>query len=220
MISAIVFDFDGVLADSEPLHLRASQEVLSTQGITLTREEYYAKYLGFDDEGVFSRVAEAHGRAIGSEEMRGLIGDKARIFDRLMDSDGMLYPGTAACVERMADAFPLGIASGALKHEILAILTRGGLQGRFRFIVAAGDTPAGKPAPDPYRLAASLHGFPPSACVAVEDSREGLASAKAAGLACIGITHSYSADALGLADLIVDSLDEITPALVRTLHRG
>ena len=217
MISAVVFDFDGVLANSEPLHLRATQEVLTRRGITLTRNDYYENYLGFDDDGVFSRVTEARGRKVEHAEMLAMIGEKARIFDRLMEVDGLLYPGTPACVARMAAAFPLGIASGAMKHEIVAILTRGGLEGRFRFIVASGDTPASKPAPDPYRLAATLHGLPPSACVAVEDSREGIMSAKAAGLACIGITHSYTADALGLADCIVQSLDDITPALVHTL---
>ena len=217
MIEAVVFDFDGVLANSEPLHLRAYQQVLAARGVTLTRDDYYGKYLGFDDEGVFSRVSRTHGPAIGSAEMRGLIREKSVVFDRLIESDGLLYPGTAACVERMGDAFPLGIASGALKHEILAILIRGGLEGRFQFIVACGDTAEGKPAPDPYRLAATLHGLPPSACVAIEDSREGIASAKAAGLACIGITHSYPAPVLRLADRVVDSLDDITPELVRTL---
>lgn len=217
MISALVFDFDGVLANSEPLHLRVYQEVLTPRGITLTRDDYYDKYLGFDDEGVFRQVGEDRGRPIDAREIAALIEEKARRFDALVRTAGVLYPGAAACVARMAAAFPLGIASGARKHEIQGILARGGLDGSFRFIVASGDTPSSKPAPDPYRLAAELHGVPPATCLAIEDSVQGLESARAAGLACIAVTHTYPADILVSADLIVASLDEITPELVRGL---
>ena len=92
-----------------------------------------------------------------------------------------------------------------------------GLVSHFQFIVAAGETPAGKPAPDPYRKAAALHGHPPAACVAIEDSRWGIESAKAAGLWCIGITHTYPVSELLEADAIVTSLAELTPDLIRTL---
>ena len=217
MISALVFDFDGVLADSEPLHLRAYQEVLAPRGLSLTRDDYYDKYLGFDDVGVFWQLAEDRGWSIDARDVETLIEEKARRFDALVHTTDVLYPGAAACVERMAAAFPLGIASGALKEEIQRILARGGLGDRFRFIVASGDTPSSKPAPDPYRLAAELHGVPPATCLAIEDSVQGLESARAAGLACLAVTHTYPADTLGSADRIVASLDEITPALVRRL---
>jgi beta-phosphoglucomutase len=217
VISAIVFDFDGVLADSEPLHLRAYQEVLAPRGITLGRDDYYEKYLGFDDVGVFWQLAEDRGWSIDAQDVETLIAEKARRFDALIHTTDVLYPGAARCVERMAAAFPLGIASGALKHEIQGILARGGLGDSFRFIVASGDTPSSKPAPDPYRLAAELHRLPPATCVAIEDSVQGLESAKAAGLACIAVTHTYAAETLASADRIVGSLDEITPDLVRSL---
>ena len=118
---------------------------------------------------------------------------------------------------RLAAVWPLGIASGAARPEIEHMLRSSGLDRHFRFIVAAGDTPAGKPAPDPYRKAARLHGHPPAACVAVEDSRWGIESAKAAGLWCVGITHTYPVSELLQADAIVTSLAELTPELIRTL---
>ena len=129
-----------------------------------------------------------------------------------------MYPGATACVERLAAEFPLGIASGAHRHEIEAILRAGGLDRYFRFIVASGETPNGKPAPDPYLRAAALHGLPAAACVAIEDSRWGISSAQTAGMACIGITHSYPAAELTDAETVVSRLDEITPALIRQLR--
>jgi beta-phosphoglucomutase-like phosphatase (HAD superfamily) len=216
---SLIFDFDGVLANSEPLHLAAYQEVLSPLGITMTREDYYARYLGYDDAGVFRMVAEAAGWQMDAGRLAALIAEKGRVFDAVIESTDVLYPGAAECVERMAGAFPLGIASGALRYEIEAVLKRSGLDRHFRFIVAAGDTPQSKPAPDPYRRAAELHGVPPARCVAIEDSRWGIESAKSAGLACIAITTTYPRAALTTADLIIESLDEITPELLASLNR-
>jgi beta-phosphoglucomutase len=118
----------------------------------------------------------------------------------------------------MAAAFPLGIASGALRHEIEAVLRGGRMDRHFRFIVASGDTAEGKPAPDPYIRAAELHGYEPEECLAIEDSRWGIESAKAAGLQCVAITHTYSRDQLSMADSIIGSLEELTPALINALR--
>jgi beta-phosphoglucomutase len=215
MIQAVVFDFDGVLADSEPLHLQAYQEVLSALGVTLSRDEYYARYLGFADEAVFGMVAETYGWHVTPARITSLMDEKTRIFDALLADADVLYPGAAECVERLGRDFPLGIASGALRHEILAILERYRLSAQFQFIVAAGDTPASKPAPDPYRRAAALHGVLPDACIAIEDSRWGIESAKAAGLSCIGITNTYPASELDAADDVISSLSEFTRELIR-----
>ena len=215
MINAVVFDFDGVLADSEPLHLLAFQEVLGGLGVTLTRDDYYAHYLGFADEGAFAAIAEIYGWHLTDAQIAGLVEEKARVFDAILGDAEVLYPGAAECVRRLADDFPLGIASGALKHEIVAVLERYELTGRFRFIVAAGDTPMSKPAPDPYRRAAALHGIPPESCIAIEDSRWGIESAKTAGLACIGITTTYPASELDVADAVIGSLAEFTTDLIR-----
>ena len=217
MIKAVVFDFDGVLADSEPLHLAACQEVFSSIGLILTREEYYARYLGFDDPTMFRELARDRGWEFDHEKVAALIAEKSRVFDEIIERTDVLYPGAAKCVERLAPAFPLGIASGALRHEITLILRRAGLHRHFRFIVASGDTPNSKPAPDPYARAADLHGVPAAACVAIEDSRWGIESAKGAGLKCVGITNTYPAAELMNADRVVSSLDEFTEELISGL---
>ncbi len=217
MIKAVVFDFDGVLADSEPLHLRAYQEVLPAMGIVLTREEYYQELLGYNDEDCFRIMARLRGWEADEAQVAEFVEQKGRVFDGMVRDADTLYPGAAPCVERMAAAFPLGIASGAMKHEILLTLQRARLDHHFRFIVGSGDTPRSKPAPDPYIRAAERHDLPPHECVAIEDSHWGLESARGAGLRTVGITHTYPADQLGMADVVIRSLAEFTPEFVRSL---
>lgn len=217
LIQAIVFDFDGVLADSEPLHLRVYQDLLGPQGIHLDQATYCARYLGFDDEGVFRQIAMDYKLLLGDEEIEMLIEEKARRFEKLVSSGTVLYPGAAPCVGRLGAAWPLGIASGALREEIELMLGGAGLRDVFRFIVSSGDTEHTKPAPDPYLRAAELHEVPPGACVAIEDSHWGLQSARAAGMRTIAVTHTYPRDTLTEADVVVDSLDEITVELISLL---
>jgi beta-phosphoglucomutase len=214
---AIVFDFDGVLADSEPLHLRALQVIVAELGITIERDEYYERYLGYDDVGAMKLLAAAHGQEWTDQQISALIERKSVVFEEMLQAGAVLYPAAPACVRRLATKYPLGIASGALKHEIMAILHGSGLAQHFRFVVASGDTPRSKPAPDPYRRAAELHKLPPASCLAIEDSRWGIASAKAAGLRCVGITTTYGAHELPGADAVIESLDQFTPALVEGL---
>lgn len=217
MIRAIVFDFDGVIADSEPLHLRALQDVLAPLGVTVDRAEYYERYLGYDDVGAFRAISVDRGLGLDERGVRDLIAAKSVIYQSLLEGEGVLYPGAAACVERLAAEYPLGIASGALRHEIEAILRGGGLASCFRFIVASGETPAGKPSPEPYLRAAELHELPPGDCLAIEDSRWGIESARAAGMKCVGITHTYAASELRGADAIVERLDQFTAELIKGL---
>jgi beta-phosphoglucomutase len=213
-VKAIVFDFDGVLADSEPIHLRSYQEILSPHGVKLTTTEYCERYLGFDDEGAFRRIAEDYGLLFGEEEIELLMQEKTRVFQRLVSGTDVLYAGAAACIARLGQSWPLGIASGALRHEIELMLEGARVRDTFRFIVAAGDTDRTKPAPDPYLRAAELHGVRPAQCVAIEDSHWGLQSARDAGMRTIAVTHTYPRQTLTLADLVVDSLDELTVARI------
>jgi beta-phosphoglucomutase len=219
-VQAIVFDFDGVLADSEPLHLRVYQELLEPQGIHLDHATYCAKYLGFDDEGVFQQIAADYQLLLGDEEIEMLIVEKARRFEKLVSSGDVLYPSAASCIQRLAAAWPIGIASGALRAEIELMLRGAGLLDRFGFVVSSGDTEHTKPAPDPYLRAAALHGVPAAACVAIEDSHWGLQSARAAGMRTIAVTHTYPRESLTDADVVVDSLDEITVELIQALEAG
>ena len=216
-LEGVVFDFDGVLANSEPLHLRVYQILLGQEGIPFSSEEYYARYLGFDDVGVFEALARDKGLNVDGR-MDDLIARKTVIFQDLVQRQPMLFDGAEACLRATAAAVPVAIASGALRDEIDLVLRACGLASLVPVIVAAGDTPRSKPAPDPYREAVvrlSSHAgraLDPARVVAIEDSRWGLESARAAGLRTVAVTTSYAADALEPADLIVPDIGHVTLA--------
>jgi HAD superfamily hydrolase (TIGR01509 family) len=221
-LQAIVFDFDGVIANSEPLHLQAFQQTLDEVGVTLTPADYYAQYLGFDDQGVF--VAIGHDRRLGwhAADIDRLVARKADRLSRILQSGDVLFAGAADFIRTAAAEVPLAIASGALRHEIDEIVEAAGVAPLFQTIVASGDTPESKPSPAPYRLAferlraATGGSLEPRRCVAIEDSRWGLESARGAGLRCVGVTNSYPAEALEGAELVVAGLHELSlPALDR-----
>ena len=216
-LAAVIFDFDGVLADSEPVHLHVFQTVLDQIGITLTAEEYYARYLGYSDRDAFIHVLQDRGRTLADDELDALIDTKKDIFPQAI-GDHALYPGAAACIDRVAAAVPVAIASGALRHEIELILDRSGIRDRFPLIVAAGETPRSKPAPDPYARAFELlresgrlrDDAAPSDVVAIEDSEWGLQSARGAGLRTMAVLTSYTRDRLPSAEDIVTGIVDVT----------
>jgi HAD superfamily hydrolase (TIGR01509 family) len=221
-LQAIVFDFDGVIANSEPLHLRAFQQVLSELGVTLSAADYYASYLGYDDVGVFVTVARDHAIALTDEQVNALVAKKGACVQNLLRAGEVLFPGAADFIREAAAAVPIAIASGAQRHEIEEILDATELRRHFVEIVAAGDTPQGKPSPQPYARAFQLlqrtnDCLTPNRCVAIEDSRWGLDSARGAGLRCVGVTNSYSASELPGAELVVDGLKDLTVARLEQL---
>jgi beta-phosphoglucomutase len=209
-LSGVVFDFDGVIADTEGLHLRAYQDTLTDTPMSLSREAYYERYLGYDDVGVFTTLARDQRQPLGGDEMTRLIAEKGRRFDTLVETAQTLFPGAADCIRRLAKETPLAIASGALHAEIERILNDAGLRTYFAAIVAADDVERSKPAPDAYREAVKrlTNGATPkwSSYVAIEDSQWGLEAARVAGLRSVAITNSYPATVLTGADLVVDHL--------------
>jgi beta-phosphoglucomutase len=219
--AALIFDFDGVLADTERLHLAATQAALQTArdaGLELSTEDYYAKYLGFDDEGVFRMLCADRGVDARDEMIRELVAEKGRHYEALVaKAGGILYSGAEACVRRFHGRLPLAIASGAFAHEIRDVLRAADLDDCFETIVGCGDTPNGKPASDPYIEAAHRLDVEPHRCVAIEDSRWGIQSATSAGMTCIAVTTSYNAHELPGAVVVVPSLDSITLELLESL---
>jgi beta-phosphoglucomutase len=223
MIRAVVFDFDGVIANSEPLHFRAYRDVLAPRGIGLSERAYYERYLGYDDIGAFRAIGADGGAPFSDDAIAELVMQKAVRLEELERDRSVLFPGAREAIQRMAAFGPVAIASGALRAEIVRVLEREGLAATFPVLVAAEDTPASKPDPAPYRLAVerlAAHSgvsLSPGECAAVEDSRWGLVSARGAGLRTIGITHSYTADELGdAAHALISHLDQLdTPLLAR-----
>ena len=220
----VIFDFDGVIADTEPIHLRAFQDALAGGPMALSDEEYWERYLGLDDAGLFAALARDRNVPLGPEAAARLAAAKANCFAERVAATDVVYPAARRRIEQLsADGIALAVASGALHDEIEAILTRAGLLRHFVGIVAADDVAASKPAPDTYLRAVELlcdaldRPVSPAGFVAVEDSRWGIESANAAGLPCAGVTTSYTADELTGAAAVVESLDELDRATLTAL---
>jgi beta-phosphoglucomutase len=225
-LQAIVFDFDGVIANSEPLHLIAFQQTLAERGIELTAADYYAKYLGFDDVGLMQALARERQLPMSDAEITALVARKGTKLEQLIQGGEVLFPGAVDFIRAAAAEVPVAIASGALRHEIVDIVEGAGIAHLFATIVASGDTPQSKPSPGPYLLAFERlrqhtgRSLDARRCVAIEDSRWGLESAHGAGLRCVGVTNSYPAGELAGAELIVSGLDRLSLADLDRLCAG
>lgn len=215
----VVFDFDGVIANTEHMHLRAFQGVFGRRGWTLDETTYFDDYLGYDDAELVRLYAQDHSLNLDETAQRDLLREKAHVFRLAIEAGAVLYPGAAQCVRALAERFSLAIASGSRRDEIVQILTAGNLIGAFPVIVSADDVVNGKPAPEPYLTAAARLGLDPSACVAIEDSHWGLDAAIAAGMRTIALTTTSPAVALSAADAIVLRVDDVTEQLIDRVFR-
>ena len=219
-MTAVIFDFDGVLADTEHLHLRAFQETFAAHGWTLGERSYGERYLGYDDRTTIAAFLRDHDVPVSRDGVEALFREKAAAFDVLRSSGAVLYPSAAACVKRLSTRFPLAIASGSLRSEIVAILNGASLVSAFRVIVSAEDVGRSKPAPDPYLRAAQLLDVDPAGCVAIEDSHWGIDAARSAGMRTIAITSTSDVGALAAADRIIRDLEELSPDVIDALARN
>jgi HAD superfamily hydrolase (TIGR01509 family) len=215
--TALVFDFDGVIADTERLHLLAFQEVFATRGWTLEETAYFDRYLGYDDAGLVDAYSREHGLGLDRATARSIAVAKEEAFGRHLVTRDLLFPGARERILEMAARFPLGIASGALRAEITRILQGGGVLDCFKTIVAAEDVSATKPAPEPYLKAASRLGVDPRACVAIEDSVPGVQAAHAAGMRTIAVTSTSPREALTLADCVIEGIHALTIDVIESL---
>ncbi len=218
MLRALIFDFDGVVADSEPAHLAMFQRVLGELGIFLSKEEYYADYLGYDDRGCFVAALSAHGRPADEATVQSLVARKARAYLDYIQQHLYIFPGVQPFVTDAATRYPLAIASGALRQEIELILQVAGLRHAFTHITSAEDVAQGKPAPDPFlhalehlnRSMPRMHApLSPADCLVVEDSIPGIRAGHAAGMKVLAVANTHTIDELQEADAITPSLSNV-----------
>ena len=220
-LRAVIFDFDGVLVNSEPLHFRTLREILLPEGIDIDEDEYVATYLAYDDRGAIRLALERHGIPFDADRVEGIAQRKAAIFDAAV-ADVPFFPGVRQLLAGLAAEIPLAIASGALHGEIEAILHAGGLLPVFHAIVGADDVSRGKPHPEPYltamaRLETHAPRLRPEECLVFEDSMPGIAAARAAGMIVVAVTNSYPAAQLSAANRVVASLEGLGTADLRAL---
>jgi beta-phosphoglucomutase len=219
MLKAVIFDFDGVICDSEPLHCGAFIQVLKSRfGIDLTKDQYYAKYLGYTDVECVEAVAQDFGLTIDDDEFKQLLDEKTAVFEGLARSDSSIIDGVSDFIEMLENAqVPMAICSGALRSDIDLMLKDASFADSFEVIVTADDFSKGKPDPEGFvmtveRLNEILeNAILPGECVVIEDSIWGLQAAKAAGTKTIAVTNTYGGEKLAeYSSKVVVNLRELT----------
>jgi beta-phosphoglucomutase len=224
MLRAVIFDFNGIIVDDEPIHFELFRKVLGEEGIFLTEEAYYARYLGFDDRGAFSFGYREHSRPLSHEKLTELIERKAVYYQEAIRNHAAIFPGVKSLVADLAQSLPLAVASGALRNEIETILTTAGLIHHFKAVVSAEDVERGKPEPDIFLKALAAlnqqnNGKPIAAadCVVIEDSKEGIRGARRAGMKCLAVTNSHPAELLADANAVVKTLEAVTLDFLKSI---
>ncbi len=215
-LTAIIFDFDGVIADTEPLHFTGLRQTLAEIGINLTESDYYANYLGYDDRGCFIEALTTHQRPTDPSTLAQLMNRKAQAYLESVKNHLIIFPGVREFVREAAASYPLAIASGALRHEIETILEQVGLRKEFLHITSAEDVTRGKPDPQPFLHALnSLNRqrltqiIVAESCLAIEDSLPGIRSARTAGMKVLAVANTHTAQDLHEAHAVAQSLSQI-----------
>jgi beta-phosphoglucomutase len=220
VLRALLFDFNGILVDDEPLHLEMFQRVLAEEGVTLSREDYYARYLGLDDRGCFAAVLAAAGEPAPLPRLMRLTARKASYYqERIREQGYPFFPGALDFVRGASGAGRmLGVVSGALREEVLGALRQERVLDLFKTLVTAEDVAEGKPDPEGYRRALlALNTLPPlperlvhpHEVLAIEDSPAGLDAAAGAGLLTLGLAHTYPAASLAQADAVAEGIGNL-----------
>ena len=225
MLKAIIFDFDGVIADTEPLHLEAFKLALSDNGIELSDKEYFDKYLAYDDKTLFKELLKDREITHDESTILDFMSQKSKHFDNVLKGNIIILEGVPDFISVIKNKYPLSIGSGALRAEIVEILSYAGLREYFDIIVSADDVENCKPDPEVYiKVLQDLNDKEPtsgdilaSECLVIEDSTSGIKAAHLAGMKCLAITNSYSADALVEAELVVSSLNKVSIAEIENL---
>jgi beta-phosphoglucomutase len=220
---ALLLDYNGVIVDDEPLHCEAFLAVLAEEGFPLTREEYYAGYLGLDDRAGFRKVLYADGRPLPPGEVTHLVRRKSERYLALAARALPLVPGVSAFVRAAARRFRVAVVSGAVRREVEPGLALAGIADVVSAVVTSEDVPTSKPDPAGLRLglrrlAATVAG--PWRAVVAEDSLPGLAAARALGAGCLMLETAHRAPALAGADLVWPSFEGHDPEELESLLRG
>jgi beta-phosphoglucomutase len=235
-ITAVIFDFNGVLVDDEAVHFALFREVLDEEGVVITERDYHERYLGLDDRGCFQAALMDVGEIASRDRLDSLVVRKAQRYVTVAEQGLRYFPGAALALERISARWPVAICSGALRSEIQYGLQRLNRLEHVSVIVSADDTIKCKPDPEGYQLAlaglCALGGrtgspidegkkksapqLAPDDCLVVEDSLAGIQSARGAGMRTVGVPNTYCADELlrAGADAVIAGLPALTPAWI------
>jgi HAD superfamily hydrolase (TIGR01509 family) len=228
MIRAVIFDFNGVLVDDEPVHFTLLREILAQEGIDLTEREYQDVYLGLDDRGCFEVALAAAGQPADRARVDSLIAQKARRYGVWAEEGLKVFPDATGILSAIADRWPVAICSGALRPEIEFALDLMRVRHRVAVVVSAEDTTRCKPDPEGYLITldalrsserAALSDLRAQECLVIEDSLAGVDAARAAGMRTVAVAHTYLVEHLQSAgaDAVLGALAQVTPAWINQI---
>ncbi len=216
---AVLFDFDGVIVDSEPMHQKGLAAAVQSMGMRFGDREVDGKwggtYVGMDDRACFRQICAENGRPFTDEFFEELSARKRDAVQQAFDRGELRpFPGVLELMRACAQRVPIAICSGARRHEIEPLVRHFEIQDIVRTIVSADDVRIAKPDPEGYRLTCARLGVTPAQTMTIEDSPKGIAAARGAGVRVVGVCHSFPAQRLGEADRIVEHVREITAAWI------
>lgn len=229
-LKAVIFDFDGVLVDSEPLHWQAFCEVLKPLGLAHSYDVYVERYIGFDDRDAIRAIFRDAGRLLDNDRFDQLVRAKEAAFWKIVEKGVVPFPGAKELVDELLQAgLPLAIASGAKGNEIRRILDSCGMRHAFPVIVSADDVAAGKPHPETYQRAVAglfsrypalrsdpgSDGTSPQGIVVIEDTPTGIQAARSAGLVVVAVGHTHPVSELHQAHRAVPHIADLSLARLR-----
>jgi phosphoglycolate phosphatase/beta-phosphoglucomutase len=228
MIKAILFDFNGVIIDDEPIQMKAYQEVLKAEDINLTEEGYYSA-LGMDDKAFVKTAFARAGKELTEDKLGTIIEAKTEKHRKMIEDELPLFPGAVNLIKAASGRYALGLVSMARRVEIDHVLERAGLHNAFDAIVSAEDVSCHKPDPECFNLGFKLVDrkltaageFPiiRNQCLVIEDAPPGIAGAKAANMKTLGVTNTVSERELreAGADVVASSLADLSVDAVQYL---
>lgn len=224
MLKAVIFDFDGVICDSEPLHFQAFNNALEKNGIEIPISKYYQDYLGYTDYELIENLNKDFSMGLSKEGMEDLAKRKCDAFEELVRQKNSVIKGVGELLELLkAESVRMAVCSGAIAYDIEIMLEGSNLADYFEFIISADDVKRGKPDPEGYLLSlkklndACDEKIEAADCVVIEDSHWGIEAAQKAGMPTVAVTNTYAAGEFETAGLVVARLDELTIEQLRNL---
>ncbi len=212
-IRAVIFDMDGVISDTERIHAKIESAIFLSYGIDISEKEITLLYSGTKDGVQFKNEFIKHSVNYSPSEA---VRKKWLKMKKIPHDQIISIPGIIDLINRLK-GYKLGVASGSPTHFVELVLKILGIRDKFRVVSGGDQVSEGKPNPELFLLTAKMLNVDPKNCIVIEDSSNGIKSAKSAGMKCIAITTTHHPKELKSADKIITSFDELTPAIIQSL---
>ncbi len=211
---AVIWDMDGVIADTAPFHFQAWQKTFSQRGVQFTEEDFNHTF-GLRNDSIIRKIL---GDKISPQDIEAIAQEKEAIFRSLLPPSLPPFPGVISLLKALKEVgFKIALASSAPKENLNLLTTNLGIRNYFEVIVSDKEVTEGKPNPQLFLLAAERLKVPPQNCLVIEDAIAGVKAAKAANMKCIAVTNTHPRESLNQADLIVDSLEQVNIKIIEKL---